>query len=214
MSHYIPTKYNCLVDGSYVDLGQINSSNSLSISVKNATNSTTSILYGDPTQIKSTDIIAKIDGQSLAGDTTYTFGPAVPGRWVAVGIGGNQIATSTDGITWTDVSQNVFTGGIGRGVAWNGSLWVAVGQGTSQIATSPDGITWTSVNQPVFIGGLGVASNFSNAGYYGKVDISGNSMLLDDTKTNSSQTLEFVSDSYYNKGYENLYVTVKNKYLS
>ena len=49
--------------------------------------------------------------------------------WVAVGLGTNTIATSSDGITWIPVenSNNIFTN-YGYGVAWNGSLWVAVGK--------------------------------------------------------------------------------------
>jgi len=71
--------------------------------------------------------------------------------WVAVGgngISSSSIATSPDGINWTDVSSGL---SAGNGVAWNGSLWVAVGQGSSSIVTSPDGINWTNASSSVSI---------------------------------------------------------------
>ena len=162
---YIKTKYNCLVDGSNCDLGQINSSNSLSIPVSNPTNSKSTILYGNPTEIKSTDMVAKINGQITDKVTTYTFGPAVPGRWVGVGDGSNSIVTSTDGITWQGLGNDIFNvtiNGAGKNVAWNGKMWVAVGSAPSYIATSNNGISWTAVETPPFTCfGLGIAWNGS-----------------------------------------------------
>ena len=63
---------------------------------------------------------------------------------IAVGSG---IATSPDGITWTERTHPIVNSV--NGIAWNGSLWVAVGgySGTA-IATSPDGITWTARTSP------------------------------------------------------------------
>jgi hypothetical protein len=92
------------------------------------------------------------------GSTTFsTNGYAIDGfvgnytkpNYVAVGSGGNTIATSTDAVNWTGRGTAVLTGS-GNGVYWNGSLWVIVGQGTNgNIATSPDGIVWTMRNTPV-----------------------------------------------------------------
>ena len=77
---------------------------------------------------------------------------------VAVGAGGNSIATSPDGITWTGRGTSIFS--EGNGVAYNGFKWVAVGKGTNSIATSPDGITWTGRGTSIFsTGGYGVAWN-------------------------------------------------------
>ena len=75
------------------------------------------------------------------------------GVWVAVGIGGNTIATSTDnGITWTSKSLATSTAILsseGRGVAYGNGLWVAIGGGasnsTNSIATSSNGISWTGL---------------------------------------------------------------------
>ena len=62
--------------------------------------------------------------------------------WVAVGSGGNTIATSSDALVWTGRGKNVFIHYANK-VAYANNLWVAVGYGGNAIATSTDGITWT-----------------------------------------------------------------------
>lgn len=67
------------------------------------------------------------------------------GTFVAVGGNGGAIATSTNGVTWTEpVSSTITTSNL-RGVAYGNGTWVAVGSdvGTPQVLTSPDGGTWT-----------------------------------------------------------------------
>ena len=91
--------------------------------------------------------------------------------WVAGGeggLGGNTIATSTDGNTWYPC-DNSKVGGLTinvRGVAYGKDdlgvgLWVAVGEGTNRIATSPNGTTWTGRS----VAGL---TNSGNSVAYGK----------------------------------------------
>jgi len=65
--------------------------------------------------------------------------------WVAVGSGGNTIATSKDGIAWTGRGAYIFTTEA-NAVEWSNELcmWVAVGSGTNSIAYSYDGIYWFS----------------------------------------------------------------------
>jgi len=64
---------------------------------------------------------------------------------VAGGYGTNQLAYSSDGITWTaSASGNSIFSARCSAVAWNGVLWVAGGQGGNQLAYSSDGITWTA----------------------------------------------------------------------
>jgi hypothetical protein len=94
--------------------------------------------------------------------------------WCAVGsnyyesveIGGGvnvsvTAATSPDGITWSNI--DVFTGGIGNGIAWNGSYWCAVGVHGSQPITayiSSNGSTWIPSN-PFSGEGYGISWNGS-----------------------------------------------------
>ena len=68
-------------------------------------------------------------------------------NWVAVGSGGNTIATSADGSSWRGVTAN---GGITTrvlAVAYANGTWVAVGDGSNTIATSTNGTTWTGRTQ-------------------------------------------------------------------
>jgi hypothetical protein len=64
--------------------------------------------------------------------------------WVAVGAGGNTIATSTNGMDWIGRGTEIFTT-AGRSVEWiqKKDLFVAVGEGTNAVAISKDGVYWT-----------------------------------------------------------------------
>ena len=70
--------------------------------------------------------------------------------WVAVGQGGNSIATSTNGIHWTGRTGGTIFSTSGWSVAYANNLWVAVGQGGNSIATSTDGINWTGRGTTIF----------------------------------------------------------------
>lgn len=64
-----------------------------------------------------------------------------------MGQGGNTIATSTDGVTWTGIGNKGPTI-VGRGVKYGrdasgNNVWVAVGEGGGRLSTSLDGNTWT-----------------------------------------------------------------------
>jgi len=86
----------------------------------------------------------------VAGTTPLNFtqinGLAWSGtQFVAVGTttgNNNCIAYSTDGASWTVVTNAVFTSGLG--VAWNGVNFVATGIGSNTLQYSADGITWTT----------------------------------------------------------------------
>ena len=95
--------------------------------------------------------------------TTAAYGIASSRtRWVAVGQGGNTIAYSNSGTSNWTAATNIFSGGQGNGVAWNGSVWVAVGKGSGhEICYSADGITWTANGEPFSsgVGGFCVAWN-------------------------------------------------------
>jgi len=69
--------------------------------------------------------------------------------WIAVGSGGNTIATSTNGTTWSGLSNTIFSS-IGNGVENANNLIVVVGSGGNTIATSSDGVTWVGRGSSVF----------------------------------------------------------------
>jgi hypothetical protein len=82
---------------------------------------------------------------------------------VAVGQGGNSIATSTDGgITWTGLGTDIFLE-KGNGVAWNDVRWIATGQSATKetsLAYSNDGTTWYEApNNTMFTEGYGIGTN-------------------------------------------------------
>jgi hypothetical protein len=119
--------------------------------------------------VSPSNIIATIDTTNalsgLSRDMKLTYGLRISRKWVAVGNGTNQIAYSTDGITWSFLGLSVFgAAGSGKGIAWNGSMWVVVGSGTNQIAYSPDGLSWIIGPTTVFGtagSGKGIAWNGS-----------------------------------------------------
>lgn len=115
--------------------------------------------------IGSTSIQKSADGMNWIPATSGAFTTQCNGlawngsNWVAVGqntSGSNTIATSTDGLVWTQVSG--FTT-AGNGVAWNGYMWVAVGKGTNTIVTSLNGTAWTAIGNVFTISGNGISWN-------------------------------------------------------
>ena len=124
--------------------------------------------------------------------------------WVAVGQGTNSIAYSSDGSTWTGVT-NIFST-TGNNVSWNGSLWVAVGYGTNTLAHSSDGKTWTGRGKTIFSNsGYGVAWN------KGIGDISMNTIHLNEYGPVLSNKLDIVNDKYFNQGFQQLSLTITAK---
>jgi hypothetical protein len=101
-----------------------------------------------PLTIQSSYIKAEIDNHPSL-PQTYTFGPTVTNQWIAVGEGTNTIYYSNNGVAWSPVTNNVFAGGTGLGVAWNGSRWVACGTGVTSLAYSDTNVAiWNAVASP------------------------------------------------------------------
>jgi hypothetical protein len=146
--------------------------------------------------------------------------------WVAVGYLG--LVTSTDGITWNNVSPSPFVKGTGRSVAWNGSMWVAVGTGTAagadvSMVTSTDGQTWTPVSSSPFGSGTGYGIAYNhmreNSITFKKNTtstvgtITGPITTTPLTTSSTNNKLEFVSDRYFNRGYNNVSVCVESSLI-
>jgi hypothetical protein len=119
-------------------------------------------------------------GPFIAGPDTiapiYAYGSGVAWNgtmWVAVGGDeyGHTVGYSTDGIIWNlpnndpfatgntgvsyyDISNEMWTNGQGGNVAWNGVMWCAVGSGAASSAYSSNGVDWTGNLDP-FAGGMG-----------------------------------------------------------
>jgi len=64
-------------------------------------------------------------------------------KFVAVGVTG-KMATSSDGITWTEVTTSTFGSNAINAIAFGGDKFVA-GSKYGTMATSSDGVTWTAV---------------------------------------------------------------------
>jgi hypothetical protein len=98
------------------------------------------IAGGSFASLKSTDGITWT-AVTMKSNQTYCVAYA-NGLWVAGGAGGNSLASSTDGISWTGRGSSVMTS-VTRAVAYANNLWIAVGEGSNHTATSTDGINWT-----------------------------------------------------------------------
>ena len=67
-------------------------------------------------------------------------------RFSIVGQGGNSsVYSGITATTWSNMTSNVFPGGQGNGVTWNGSLYTAASSGTYSESVSYDGINWTGI---------------------------------------------------------------------
>lgn len=80
-------------------------------------------------------------------------------------VGGTNgyIATSPDGVTWTQQASQ-FVGQTVYGLVWSGSLFVAVGA-AAKVSTSPDGVTWTARTATGAAGALLMSVGFGNGLY-------------------------------------------------
>jgi hypothetical protein len=138
--------------------------------------------------------------------------------WVAVGTGNNAISNSYDGFTWNNVnvSSSIFT--TGYAVSWTGKKWIAVGSYGSSTTSysmvySYDGFNWYPVNNftptssqiPILTTGYAIASNSG----IGAVVVP-SQLTLSNYNIPSTQTLDIVSNSYYNSGYNNFTATIKS----
>jgi len=155
------------------------------------------------------------NGYNWTGLTTTVFGTAGYGVawngqiWVVAGTGTNAIAWSTTGITWTGLGTTVAAVGYlntGYSVSWNGQQWLAAGSGVQgNIVYSPNGKLWYTTTNTIFNNVYGVGNNNF---------FTGNQIQLVALGAAKSQTLDIVSDSYYQSGFSEITVGVLPKSLS
>ena len=124
----------------------------------NYTQKLKSIIINKDSTINTSDITCALD-TAVDIQQIYTIGKSIQSTWVAVGLGTNTIAYSTNnGESWNGLDQTIFDT-EGLGVCWNGELWVAVGTSPTPIVYSDNGINWTSVSSSPLITGYGIAWN-------------------------------------------------------
>lgn len=88
-------------------------------------------------------------------------------KFVAIGAG--NIATSTNGSTWTNAADSNSL----KGLAWNGSYYVGLASFPNRTLISTDLSTWTSYNQPTtvdsikYINGFFVVTSLNSINTYG-----------------------------------------------
>lgn len=110
---------------------------------------------------------------ALTGPTnqTRTIGSAGPTFMLANNTD-NQVATSPDGINWTNRTLTFAPYVVGGGAG----LCVALGS-TGQVATSPDlGVTWT--NRPSLVNAVSISSTYRMGLVDGQINIPGGSSTL------------------------------------
>lgn len=121
----------------------------------------------------------------------------------------NIIAYSSDGVSWTPATTPILSNA--NDVKWNGNMFIAVGQGTfSSIVYSYDGNTWyPSTNGLTLYSPFTSISCTSNIRQYSV----NNQIVLDKNSIIGNQTLDIISDSFFNQGFENRQITIKSRPL-
>ena len=126
---------------------------SWSLAVTVATAGTVSVSInktGIQSSPKMVAVFKNTDWTAVANSTfRNAFADIAYGNNRFVAVGGDQIAYSTDGITWTKVTNSTFTGTTPTCIAYGNNRFVA-GGGVGKMAYSSDGVTWTAVTNSTF----------------------------------------------------------------
>ena len=137
-------------------------------------------------------------------------------RFVAVGSGSsNKVAWSDDGTSWFGLGTNFFDSiNYPTVVSWVGNQWIIVSATKNYYYTSQNGINWN----PIDIDNYNQIPADTNliSGIFG---IASNSLVgpvIVDSKIviNPGESLDAVSDSYYNTGYTNMSMNIASTYSS
>ncbi len=123
----------------------------------------------------------------------YQAGAAAANAFIAVGFSA-KLATSPDGVTWTQQDNSAFGAMDLNAIAFGATKLVAIGNGTL-VATSSDGVTWTQQNNSAF--GAAVMDVIYAGGKFVIVGNSGKLATSPDGITWTLQTSSFGSTSIY-----------------
>ena len=133
--------------------------------------------------------------------------------------GKGPICTSLDGLHWTQATLPQGSITTVTGISWNGTMWIAVGfGGTTSSLYSYNGTTWVNGDLTFTTKGNGIAYNFrrpytvtfnSTTSTIGSVS----SSVTFPIRISQNSQFDICSDSYYNNGYTNFSMLVKNQYF-
>ena len=157
-------------------------------------------------------------------DSIFTQGNSIAYNgtmFVVVGIGSTgSIGYSVDGINWNFIPGSNLIFGTGNKVAWTGKKWIATGipgDATQySMAYSYNGIKWygiesfknTTSPSPVFTSGSAISSNSK----IGAIVVD-SQLTLSKGNLPNTQTLDLVSDTYYDPAYTNFTSRIISKNL-
>ena len=97
---------------------------------------------------KSTDGVTWVQGGTIAGAYVDWYGVAYgAGKFVTFDRASKKVAYSTDGSSWTVVTNLPSSGNWYR-IAYGGGKFVIISNGANKAAYSTDGITWTATTLP------------------------------------------------------------------
>jgi hypothetical protein len=126
-------------------------------------------------------------------------------RFVAVGEGTNKIAWSDDGTIWTGLGNTYFATNLPASVSWVGNQWL-IGGYDSICYTSIYGEFWNE--NPIVNINITKVYLLDNILAIQSNSLVGPVVVDSQIIINTTESLDVVSDSYYNTGYTNMSMSI------
>lgn len=132
--------------------------------------------------------------------------------WIAVGYGSNTIAWSNDGIVWRGLGLSVFSYQATT-IEWNGIYWIASGTDLvsnndnhflHSIAYSTNGIDWNKITNNFSIVCNHISWNKCKEGIY--INHPSNKLYL----SNNNNTIQLITDNYYQYGCKTISININS----
>jgi hypothetical protein len=154
------TQFLATLQGELVDLGTLIQNKTIHTVEMPATNPAIqrySANFNGRVKIGTNDLSVTMNGVSLNGSQTYTFGPSQPMLYVGAGQvptsnTQNTLVFSRNGTTWYGLGTTVFNIN-GAVVCFNGKIWVAgqfASSSANTMAYSFDGMNWVGLGTTIF----------------------------------------------------------------